>query len=161
MTNEVIHKLIIDLNCNNLKFKFSKHSISQNVDFAKIWIDDFEETKNEYQDYAPYIFFLIKDNYEKYVGAVLDMKNDLHWYILPEDRGNGYLTKNLANAILPFISQSRMEQRITINLWNIGKESFNRSQKVAITVGFIKVESDNYGKFEYIADLRDMNSKFV
>lgn len=112
-----------------------KHSISNNVELAHIWIN------NPFYRNNPQTFFLIKND-SGYVGAVLDMINDLHWVILPEYRKKGYLTNALKAAIIPylFINAEREELNISISELEIGKKNYNASMSTALKAGFKKVD---------------------
>jgi len=83
--------------------------------------------------------FFIKNNSGKYVGAVLDITRDLFWYVLEEERKNGYLTKSLNEAIVPYlfsdVGDERAKQRITIKN-GIGEANYLRSKKVAQSLVF-------------------------
>lgn len=79
MTEKSIIAIINKLNRYPHYKNCIKHSISKNVELAHVWINSIFYTNN------PQTFFLIKNEIE-YVGAVLDMKSDLHWVILPKYR---------------------------------------------------------------------------
>jgi hypothetical protein len=116
-----------------------KHSISENVEFAHIWIE------NCRLKHSPKSFFLIKKD-NKYVGAVLDMNSDLHWIMLPEYRKNGYLTTVLKEAIIPYLFTvaEREELNISINELEIGKKNYDNSLSTALKVGFKKIDDKNF-----------------
>lgn len=65
---------------------------------------------------SPYTIFFIRNDSKEYVGAVLDMHINLHWYIAEKHRGNKYLATALRETILPYIftKSGRGEQEITI-----------------------------------------------
>ena len=143
MTNKEIQSYINKLNNNTYAKTIFKYQISDNVDYAKVW-----QSQNT-KDIIPYRFFFIKNN-SNYVGAVLDMCNDLHWYISPKYRGKGYLTSALNNTILPFIFEvlEREEQSISITKSQIGLKNYNSSSKVALSVGFKKTDNNKYVLYE-------------
>ncbi|UFH34432.1 GNAT family N-acetyltransferase [Flavobacterium acetivorans] len=139
MSEESIISIINILNRNPNYKNCIKHLISKNVDFAHIWIE------NSRLKHSPKPFFLIKKD-TKYVGAVLDMKIDLHWVILPEHRKNGYLTTALKEAIIPYLFSvvEREELKISINGLEIGNENYDNSLSTALKVGFKKVDDTTY-----------------
>ena len=139
MTTASILNIIKRLNKNPNTKEVIKYSISPSVEFAHIWI------KEKYNSNIPYNFFLIKNELE-YVGAVLDMTQDLHWVILPKYRGKGYLTKALKGSILLYIFEylDRAEQKISINIDEIGIKNYNASNNTAINVGFSKLDDNNF-----------------
>ena len=52
-------------------------------------------------------FYLIKNDENTFVAIVFDMIRDLHWFVHPNYRGNGYLTKAMKHThmIIPVISK--------------------------------------------------------
>lgn len=139
MTEKSIIAIINILNRNPNYKNCIKHSISKNVDFAHIWIE------NSRLKHSPKPFFLIKKD-TKYVGAVLDMNSDLHWVMLPEYRKNGYLTTALKEAIIPYLFTvaEREELNISINELEIGKKNYDNSSSTALKVGFKKVDDKSF-----------------
>lgn len=128
MTDSHISSIITGLNSNKLVNRIFTRQISSNVEFAFYWrkkpnIND-EIVGNE----CPYKLYLIK-NEKKYIGAVLDMYNDLHWYLQVKYRKNGFLTKALKTAILPHIFIERDKQVITIDRNSIGRINYSNSKK--------------------------------
>lgn len=116
-----------------------KHSISENVEFAHIWIENCRLKD------SPKSFFLIKKD-NKYVGAVLDMITDLHWVILPKYRRKGYLTIALKEAIIPYLFSvvEKEELTISINKLQLSKENYDNSLNTALKVGFKKVDDTTF-----------------
>jgi hypothetical protein len=139
MTEKSIIAIINILNRNPNYKQCIKHSISENVEFAHIWIE------NCRLKHSPKSFFLIKKD-NKYVGAVLDMNSDLHWVMLPEYRKNGYLTTALKEVIIPYLFTylDREELKITINGLEIGKENYENSSSTALNLGFKKVDEKSF-----------------
>lgn len=146
MTDKYIIQLINKLNRNPNHKDCVKVSIGKNVELAHIW-----EKENFSNSHIPYTYFLIKEN-EKYVGAVLDMTNDLHWVILPKYRKKGHLSKALKQVVLPHILEEmpRLEQKISINRFEIGETNYQNSLKVALSVGFKQIDEENL-VFDYNA----------
>lgn len=117
MTNEMLNQILT--NINQLVYKnedYAIRSIDSNIDIVNI--NDKEcIDQNSYEFYD---FILIK-NHDikstlKYVGIILDMITDLHFYILPNFRGKGYLQASLNTSILPFLSfydEDRKVQRLS------------------------------------------------
>lgn len=131
--------LVNQLNRNPNSKNIIRHSISDSVDLAHIWIND---TFNEHR---PKTFFLIKNEVE-FVGIVFDMVTDLHWTIKPKHRKKGYLTKALKEVILPyiFLNLERDEQIISIDESEIGKKNYINSSNLATTVGFEKIDPKKF-----------------
>ena len=132
------------MNSNQIDETFSYQNciikkLSQNVEIAKVW--DLEEDDN----IKPHTFFLIKNNKE-YVSAILVMYEDLHWFVLPQHRGKGYLLKALKKVILPYIFDvlEYEEQKITINKSQIGIDNYKSSINVALKSGFKKIDDINF-----------------
>lgn len=130
--------------------------ISRFVDFAIVWEKEPELNDIMNANIPSDRFFFIKNEKGKYVGAVLDMMRDLHWYILEEDRKQGYLTKSLREAIIPYLFYEKKEsykrdvQRITIE-FGIGEINYKNSKKVAESIGFISI-NDGETEFELNKD---------
>lgn len=139
MRNKYIIQLINKLNRYPNHKDCVKVAIGKNVELAHIW-----EKEVFSNSHKPYTYFLIKEN-EKYVGAVLDMSNDLHWVILPKHRNKGHLSKALKHVILPYILEEleRIEQKITIKRYEIGETNYQNSLKVALSVGFKQIDEEN------------------
>lgn len=139
MTSSSIISIINKLNRNPNYKNCIKHSISKNVDFAHIWVE------NSRLKHSPKPFFLIKKDNE-YVGAILDMTTDLHWVILPEHRKNGFLTMALKEAVIPYLFNiaEREEINISINEFEIGKKNHEASMSTALKVGFKKIDDKNF-----------------
>ena len=138
MTNKQIQSFIQKINNSNHHKTIFLHQISKDVDYGHVW--DSIKSKN----IKPSRFFFIKNSSE-YVGAVLDMYSDLHWYITPQHRGKGYLTSALKHTILPYIFDvlERETQKISITESQIGTKLYKQSLKVALSVGFKKVDGNN------------------
>lgn len=139
MSEETIISIINKLNRYPNYKKCIKHSISKNVELAHIWIE------NSIYKHSPKTFFLIR-NENEYVGAVLDMKIDLHWVTLPQHRRKGYLTTALKEAIIPYLFSvvEREELMISINELQIGKDNYDNSLNTALKVGFKKVDDTTF-----------------
>ena len=139
MTEKSIIAILNGLNRNPYYRNCIKHSISKNVELAHIWIE------NSRHKHSPKTFFLIR-NENEYVGAVLDMKIDLHWIILPEHRKNGYLTNALKEAIIPYLFSvvEREELKISINELEISNKNYEASMRTALNVGFKKIDNKTF-----------------
>lgn len=139
MTEKSIIAIINKLNRYPNYKNCIKHVLSKNVELAHVWINSIFYTNN------PQTFFLIKNEIE-YVGAVLDMKTDLHWVIVPKYRKKGYLTTALKDAIIPYLFSivEREELKISINELAIGKEHFANSLNTALKIGFKKVDNSTF-----------------
>jgi len=139
MTNKEISKYINRLNQGKGQESIFTREISESVVVAKVWSEQPKKTDSIVGNFASYRFFFIKNSMNVYVGAVLDMGTDLHWYISPKYRKRGYLTTALKESILPYVFENdRNEQRITIEN-GIGKKDYNNSRKVAEKLGFVPI----------------------
>ncbi|WP_020526855.1 hypothetical protein [Flexithrix dorotheae] len=137
MTDRTIRKYIDRLNNGKACESIFTRQISKTVDVAKVWHEQPKMTDDIIGNFNSYCFFFIKDESNKYVGAVLDMYQDLHWYIVPKSRKKGYLTIALQESILPYLfCNDRQSQIITISRNLIGEKNYLNSKKVALKVGF-------------------------
>ena len=145
MTNESLQSLLSRLN-NNDKTSglIYLRPLNTNVDFAKIWIDEPKPTDSVTNSDGPDNFYLVKNNENIFVAIVFDMKRDLHWFVLPDYRGMGYLTEAMKHSIIPHLFFSREEQRITIKENEIGKDNCKASEKVALILGFTAYKDGEY-----------------
>lgn len=142
MTDKDIQKYIDQLNNRNSSETIFTRSISDTVDVAKVWPEQPKIT-DDIINFHSYRFFFIKDEKRKYIGAVLDMHKDLHWYIIPNSRKKGYLTKSLKEAIIPYLfNEGRENQRVTIERFSIGNENYKNSKNVAFNLGFRAINED-------------------
>ena len=145
MTNESLQSLLSRL---NNKDKTSGliylRPLKANVDFAKVWIHEPKLTDSITNSDGPDNFYLIKNNENIFVAIVFDMKRDLHWFVLPDYRGMGHLTKAMKYSIIPHVFLIRDEQRITIKKNEIGNDNFKASEKVALSLGFTAHENGEY-----------------
>ncbi len=115
MTEREIRKYIDLLNDGKAGESIFTRQISKTVEVAKVWPDQPKMTDKIIGNFGSYRFFFIKNEFNEYVGAVLDMYQDLHWYIVPKCRKHGYLTTALRESILPYLFYDEREsQRITI-----------------------------------------------
>jgi hypothetical protein len=135
MTDKYLRSLVDKLNRNKFSEGIFIKSLSLEVDYARVW-DKKIHPGMSIGDISPYIFYFIKTTSGKYIGTVLDMSQDLHWYIMPSYRKRGYLTNALIQVILPHLFINRRSQRITINSRDIGEKNFKASENVALKVGF-------------------------
>ncbi|PQA94988.1 hypothetical protein SAMN05421796_101791 [Chryseobacterium piscicola] len=145
MTNESLQSVLSRLNNNDKKSGLIYlRPLNANVDFAKIWIYEPKLTDSITNSDGPDNFYLVKNNENIFVAIVFDMKRDLHWFVLPDYRGMGYLTQALKHSILSHLFLSRDEQRITIKENEIGKDNFKASEKVALILGFTTYKDGEY-----------------
>jgi hypothetical protein len=128
MTDKTIQKIIDHYHQPVQGVFMTSQPISANVRFALVWD---EEDHHHLHTNSPYRFYLILNHKGEAVGAVLDMTQDLHWYIQPADRRKGFLTRALKEGVLPHLSRFRKSQRITVTRDEIGKENFKASLAVA------------------------------
>lgn len=137
MTEREIRKYIDRLNKGKVGESIFTRQINKYVDVAKVWSEQPKITDDIIGNSGSYRFFFLKNELQEYVGAVLDMYKDLHWYIVPKHRKKGYLTTALREAILPYIFYDDREvQRLTIDYRAIGDKNYSGSKGVAIKLGF-------------------------
>ena len=147
MREEEIKKYIDKLNAKEAGETIFLRQISKSVKIARVWEKEPDFNDEIVINVPSHRFFFIINEKGKYVGAVFDMKNDLHWFILKEERKKGYLTKALKESILPYLfydedeSYEREKQKISIEK-GIGEENYKNSKKVAIRLGFKPVNED-------------------
>jgi RimJ/RimL family protein N-acetyltransferase len=167
--NETLNSLIESLNKNQYQEDIFLKSLSDDVDFAFVWVD--ENLNKLKKSFHPYKMYFIKNKKKQYVGAVLDMggDNDLHWFVVTKYRKRGYLTNALINTILPHLFLDRKEQKISIDKSQLSEQDALNSIKVAEKVGFTILEADDENdiyesheksKFEYLL-LKNKVKKFV
>ena len=143
MTEREIRKYIDRLNNGKSNELIFTRQISENVDVAKVWAKQPKMSDSIIGGFYSYRFFFIKDEENKYIGAVLDMYRDLHWYIVPKSRKNGYLTTSLKESILPYLFYDEREnQKITIQKNSIGEENYLNSKSVALRLGFKAINEE-------------------
>lgn len=141
MKDETIHKIINQLNRGKFKGQIYTRKLDDTVEYARLWLEKVnpnDATCKYIDNLRPYRFYFIKTQDGLYAGAVLDMNSDLHWYIMPKQRGRGLLSQVLMNHILPHLFLSRDEQRITIDKGFLGTNGFMASEKIATRMGFVK-----------------------
>ncbi|HTN45863.1 MAG TPA: hypothetical protein VL098_05900 [Flavipsychrobacter sp.] len=144
MTDKHLKRLIHELNNGKTNGLFHLRSLTLTVDFAKVWINKPKPTDSICYPDGPQDFYFIKDETGFYVAIVLDMKEDLHWFVLEKYRRGGHLTKAMQSPILKHLFQSRSQQRITIDEEQIGRKNFEASERVAYSLGFRKVNATEY-----------------
>ena len=113
MSNEEIKKYIDSINDGGFEESIFIRHLSESVFVAKVWakqpcVTDSISESNSYK------FFFVKNELGKSIAAILDMYSDLHWYVLPNERKKGLLTKALREVVIPYLFYEREEQRITI-----------------------------------------------
>lgn len=150
MTNREIQGYIDLLNKEKESETIFTRQISETVVVAKVWSEQPKITDDIIGNFDSYRFFFLKNETGRYIGAVLDMNYDLHWYMVPENRKLGYLTKALKESILPYIFyDGRDKQRINIDKNSIGDKFYQNSKRVAIDAGF-KAINEEETEFELL-----------
>lgn len=144
MTSEGLHKLLDNLNSKNNTNLIHSMPLTNNVVFAKVWLEKPSLSSRPSNKTGPDHFYFIKDENNAFIGVVFDMNYDLHWYVIPEKRKRGYLIRNMKETILPHIFSTRKEQHITIDKDKIGLNNFINSEKVASSLGFKKISDSEY-----------------
>lgn len=143
MTESEIQKYIDLLNSNQYEDQIFKRPIGDYVEVANVWSEQPKITDNIIGNFYSYRFFFIRNQSGKYIGAVLDMQQDLHWFITPEYRGQGHLSLALKGSILPYLFEDRDFQRITIVKSLIGEVNYKASKKVALSLGFSALDESD------------------
>lgn len=144
MTEKYLKSLIDKLNKNKVDGLIHLRPLSPTVDFAKVWTEKPKPVDEISHPDGPYRFYFIKNIDGLYVATVLDMWSDLHWFVDKKHRQQGHLTKAMKETILFHLLQDREEQRITIDKNQIGEKYFKASENVALTLGFVKAENNEY-----------------
>lgn len=153
MTEQQITEFINRINSNTHQNTIFLRPLSEKVDLAKVWESEPEIDDSLSTNLPSYKFFFIKNELQKYVGAVLDMDNDLHAVVLKEERKKGHLSKAMIETILPFIfyddrNYQRDVQRITID----EGINYENSKRVALRLGFEPVDKE-----ESVFELKEVN----
>lgn len=160
MTEKEIRKYLDRLNNSKDVKTIFKRKISPSVEIAKVWESVPKLNDKIDSDYQPSFFFFIKNENQDYVGAVLDMGFDLHWYILPRFRKKGYLTKALKEAIIPYLFDNRCKTTISISISNC-QHFYLDSVKVAKSLNF---KQEDHKSNSYVLNENDFdfsNSKLL
>lgn len=168
MTTNEFDYLLDLLNKNKASELMVLKSLTETVEYGLVWLKPIMPTNEINRLDGPYRFYFIKNETGIYVGLVLDMSENLHWYIDPKFRHHGYLTNALNQSILIHLFKRKVEQRITITKTDIGINNYNASIKVAKSLGF-KKKIDKRGGEEFILDgnnymnleLPTMHSKII
>lgn len=139
MTDQEIYQYIELLNNGNAIESILIRTLGEHVDLAKVWNILPEPDDDVRMDFFSYRFFFIRNESNEYVGGIFDMEQDLHWYIVPEHRKKGHLTKALQEVVLPYLLDEleRDSQKVTIQHGSIGSDNYKSSIKVAQNVGFV------------------------
>lgn len=144
MTNKYLKSLIDTLNKNKTDGLIHLRPLTATVDFAKVWTEKPKPTDNISFPDGPYKFYFIKNLDGLFVATVLDMERDLHWFVDSKHRQQGHLTKAMKEIILFHLFQDREEQRVTIDKNQIGEKDFISSQNVALSLGFVQADNNDY-----------------
>jgi len=144
MTDKYLKSLIDKLNKNTSNGLIQLRPLSSTVDFAKVWTKKPKPTDNIVHPDGPFKFYFIKNLDGLYVATVLDMWRDLHWFVDKKHRKQGHLSKAMKETILFHLFQDREEQRVTIDKNQIGEKHFVASQNVALSLGFVKTDNNDY-----------------
>lgn len=147
-----IHQLIESLNNRSYnKNRVFIRAISPTVDYINIWKSP---QLNQYH-MAPLRFYFIKNKVNSYIAAVLDMgENNLHWYVLPAYRKQGFLTQAMQTVILDHLFEDREKQYITID--SVDRTAILNSKRVAQLLGFLPcVDSPYHNEYVLIYDRKD------
>ncbi|MBK7966601.1 MAG: GNAT family N-acetyltransferase [Bacteroidetes bacterium] len=144
MTEKFIKSLINKLNKKKTAGLIHLRPLSENVYIAKVWATEPKIIDENTCPDGPFKFYFITNEEGIYVGAVLDMGQDLHWFIDKKYRGQGFLTNAMKKTILFHLFQDREEQKISIDKFQISDTNFKSSEKVALSLGFVKSINNKY-----------------
>jgi hypothetical protein len=163
MHSDTIQHFIDILNQNKFDDLIFKRPLTDLVDIAKVWPKIPEMEDSIIGNFKSYTFFFIKNTENEYVGAVLDMGEDLHWYVNPKHRQKSHLSNALRFAILPYVLEEKDVQRISIDKNSIDDKDYQSSRNLALSVGFKPVPSDEkYYEITYVdldLDMIILNTK--
>lgn len=158
MSEREISKYINRLNKGNIEESIFIRPISNSVVVAKVWAEQPKITDRISWNIDSFRFFFIKNELNVYIGAILEMENDLHWYISPKYRKKGYLTTALKESIIPYLFKDDIESlKITIEKNAIGKKNYLNSKSVASNIGF---KSINENETEFQLYKSDFDNSF-
>jgi len=153
MTEKKIKSFIDKLNKDRANGLFFLRPLSNKVEYAIVWSSKPKPTDEcDTIDYYPEKFYFIKNDNGIYVGAILIMSEDLHWYILPQYRKLGHLTNAMKSTILFHLFQEKDEQKITIDKNSIGAKKYDASRNVALNLGFIENNKKDISEFVLKSD---------
>ncbi len=161
MTNKDLQKLLDVLNSGKHHGMIFLRQINKNIFTSKVSSKiNSPKMKPSFQD-----FFFITDEKQRFIGVIEDRgTTDLHWYVTPDYRKKGYLTKALKETIIPYIFRDELKcaktQRITIVKGNDEDLNYENSKKVALKVGFKPLNRDET-EFELSQDNFDWSDEKI
>lgn len=144
MTVKTLNSLLAKLNKGVDNKSIFLRPLSNLIDLGKSFVETPKATDSISSSTQLYKFYFIKNADGVYVAVVLDMSQDLHWYVLPKYQRQGHLTNALKTIILPHIFQNKTEQKVSININSIGQKDFNASTNVAKKLGFTQISDSEY-----------------
>lgn len=146
MDNNEIKEYIDRLNKNEAEETIFIRELNHFIFLARVWKKEPELEDVINVNMPSHQFFFIKNENGKHIGAIYDMKQDLHWYILEEERKKGFLSKALKSVVLPYLfyyeDEEREIQRISIKKQVIGEINYENSKKVAERLGFKSIDKN-------------------
>jgi hypothetical protein len=111
VTHQGIEELIDALNAGALRGRIFLSTLSERVDFARVWLN---EPRGDIVNEGSDQYYFIKNAAGVYIAAVLDMQNDLHAVVKKEHRGRDDLYAAMNEVILPKLYQDgRATQKAT------------------------------------------------
>jgi hypothetical protein len=111
MTHEEIEKTIDAINSKTFSNLIFLSDLDDSVSYGRVWRN---EPQGGIGNEGSYEYYFIRIEDDEYVGAVLDMGNDLHVFMKSEFRKRGILAAAMVNSILPYLfQQGRKHQRVT------------------------------------------------
>ena len=159
MTDKEIKRLVNKLNKGVKTDLIQRRALAETVEFAKVWMKRPDPKDDISNRWGPSEFYLIKNKDGTYVSAVLVMLNNLHWYVLNQYRGKGFLSKALRETILYHLLQQKREGiSISIDKSVIGEKNYISSERVALKVGFTKQDVKPNSASEYFLNPKSYKS---
>lgn len=162
MTNITLAEYISRYNNDTLPHVKESRLITNSVIFKKVLGLPTPTTPTP-QTYS-YIYFILDPESRKCVSVVQLLEDDLHAFTSLNNRKKGFIKSAMLVAILPNIF--KRNDSIEISLLNDDESAYNISTKVAKSLGFQKIEDEEYKyvlskeNFE-IELLKNLNKKFI
>lgn len=158
MTEQQLQSLLNSLNAKKHGENIFLTPLAKLVDYGKYWDKIPKPDMNIYSGDGPYSIYFIKNKANKYIAAVLDMNQNLHWYVSSKFRKQGHLTNNMRSTILPHLFIDRSYQRITIDTYHLSDTQVEESKNVAVNLGFSMIGGIENG-IEYQLQKRNFKNK--
>ncbi len=161
MTNQDLQELLDILNSKKYQNLIFLRQLNENIFISKV------SSKINAPKMKPcfHDFFFITDEEKRFIATIENRGiTDLHWYVTPDYRKQGYLTKALKETIIPYIFRDESKciktQRITITKGDDEDLNYENSKKVALKVGFKPLNKDET-EFELSQDDFDWSDEKI